>query len=164
MNYLIDTEVDIDFDFDYEELFKRIVLTVLDEEKCPYEAEVSLLITDNNAIREINNDMRHIDAPTDVLSFPMVQYEAPSDFSILEEDNDGFNPESGELMLGDIVLNIDRIKEQAVDYGHSIKREYAFLIVHSMLHLLGYDHMVDEERLAMEDKQRIIMGLLDILR
>ena len=83
---------------------------------------------------------RQIDAPTDVLSFPMLSYEQAGDFSALEEDyEDNFNPDTGEIMLGDIVISVDRVREQAAAYGHSERREFAFLIVHSMLHLFGYD-------------------------
>lgn len=96
--------------------------------------------------------------PTDVLSFPMVDYEKPSDFDHVEDAvEDYFNPETGELMLGDIVISVDKVEEQAEKYGHSQTRELAFLVAHSMLHLCGYDHMVDEERLVMEDRQRQIL-------
>ncbi len=164
MTFEIDTEVDVDFDFDYKELFEKTVNACLDEEKCPYEAEVNLLITNNAAIREINNDTRNVDKETDVLSFPMYEYCKPANFDELTENVDIFNPETGELMLGDIVLSIDRIKSQASEFGHSVKREYAFLIVHSVLHLIGYDHMDDDERVLMEEKQRVIMDILGILR
>ena len=164
MTYNIDYETEPGWDFDAEKLYKRVVDTVLDEEDCPYEAEVSLLITDNASIREINRQSRDIDKVTDVLSFPMVQYDVAGDFSHVEEMDDCFNIETGELMLGDIVLSADKVKEQAVEFGHNIEREYAFLIAHSMLHLIGYDHIRDEDRVVMEDKQRLIMELLGISR
>ena len=164
MAFEIETEVDVDFDFDYKELFERTVNACLDEEECPYEASVNLLITDNESIREINKETRKVDKETDVLSFPMYEYDVPGNFDELTENVDIFNPESGELMLGDIVLSIDRIKSQAEEFGHSVKREYAFLIVHSMLHLVGYDHMEEDERIVMEEKQRVIMDILGILR
>lgn len=105
-----------------------------------------------------NKEYRQVDAPTDVLSFPMVDYEKPSDFDHVEDAvEDYFNPETGELMLGDIVISVDKVEEQAEKYGHSQTRELAFLVAHSMLHLCGYDHMVDEERLVMEDRQRQIL-------
>ncbi len=136
MTYGFDNEVNMEFDFDAYELFKIIVDTVLDHEKCPYEAEVSLLITSSEEIRKINKAQRNIDRDTDVLSFPMVQFDPPGDVSHVEETEDSFNIETGELMLGDIVLSAERIVLQAHEYGHDIRREYAFLIVHSMLHLI----------------------------
>lgn len=130
----------------------------LDYEKCPYEAEVNVILTDNEAIREINREQRQIDSATDVLSFPMVDYETPSDFDHVEEAvEDYFNPETGELMLGDIVISVEKVEEQAEKYGHSQTRELAFLVAHSMLHLCGYDHMEEEERLEMEERQRAIL-------
>lgn len=157
-------ETEYSFDFDEEALYKTVVNTVLSEEGCPYEAEVSLLITDDEAIREINRESRGVDAPTDVLSFPMAEYDIPADFSRVEDTADCFNIETGELMLGDIVISADRIIAQAEEYGHGVRREYAFLIVHSMLHLIGYDHIEEADRLVMEEKQRKIMELLDIPR
>ena len=131
--------------FDVKETAELIVETVLDCEECPYEAEVNLLLTDDEAIREMNREHRHIDRATDVLSFPMLEYETPGDLSGIEESADAFDPETGELMLGDIVISKDRVIAQAEEYGHSVRREYAFLIAHSMLHLLGYDHMEEED-------------------
>lgn len=112
----------------------------------------------------MNLEYRNIDRPTDVLSFPMLEYEMPGDFGGLEEQEDAFDPESGELLLGDIVISSDRVLAQAEEYGHSPLREYAFLIAHSMLHLFGYDHMEEEERLVMEQKQREIMEKINIPR
>ena len=164
MTYGYEDETGTKFDFDQMDVYRRAVDTVLDLEGCPYEAEVSLLITDDKLIQEINRDQRGIDAPTDVLSFPMVQYAHPGDFSGVEDMDDCFNIETGELMLGDIVLSIDRVRSQAEEYGHSIMREVAFLIVHSMLHLIGYDHIEEEDRILMEDRQRKVMDILGILR
>ena len=113
----------------------------------------------------INLDNRGIDAPTDVLSFPMVDYTTPADFSHLEEDSeDYFNFDTGELMLGDIVVSLEKVREQATAYGHSETRELGFLIAHSMLHLFGYDHIDEAERAKMEDRQREILDGLGIHR
>lgn len=160
MTFLFDSEVDIDFDFDYIKLYEDVASACLDYEKCPYETEVSLLITDDEEIRELNCENRDIDKSTDVLSFPMNEFEAPGDFGDYIYQNGVFSPESGELLLGDIVLSIDHIRSQAFEYGHSIQREYAFLIVHSMLHLCGYDHIEESERLIMEDRQKAVMESL----
>lgn len=142
----------------YREIIRQIVTEALDYEKCPYESEVNVILTDDEAIREINREHRGIDNPTDVLSFPMLEYETPSDFDHVEDHvEDCFNPETGELLLGDIVISVDKVREQAEKYGHSMERELAFLVAHSMLHLCGYDHMEEEERRVMEDRQREIL-------
>ena len=128
-------------------------------------ADALFLLTENAQIHEMNLEQRGIDRPTDVLSFPMIEYEEPGDFSVIDEESaEAFNPESGELMLGDIVISKEKVLSQAEEYGHLPKREYAFLIAHSMLHLFGYDHMVDEERVVMEAKQKEIMEKVGIFR
>ena len=158
MTITIEYEAEKQLDLPYEEIIRDVVNESLDYEKCPYEAEVNVILTDNQAIEEINREHRQIDAPTDVLSFPMVDYEAPSDFDHVEDAvEDYFNPETGELMLGDIVISVDKVEEQAEKYGHSQTRELAFLVAHSMLHLCGYDHMEEEERLLMEARQNEIL-------
>lgn len=160
MTINIDYEVEKKLDLPYEEIIENVVLEALDYEKCPYEAEVNVILTDDSSIQEINREQRGIDNPTDVLSFPMVDYERPSDFDHVEDCvEDYFNPETGELMLGDIVISVDKVEEQAKKYGHSQTRELAFLVAHSMLHLCGYDHMEEEERAVMEEKQREILDL-----
>lgn len=115
-------------------------------------------------IHQMNKEHRGIDRPTDVLSFPMVEYEEAGQFDFLEDQYDCFHPETGELLLGDIVISKDRVIAQAEEYGHEIKREYAFLIAHSMLHLFGYDHMEEEERKTMERMQNEILNALNIVR
>lgn len=158
MTINIEYEAEKKLDIQYEDIIKRVVEDSLDYEDCPYEAEVNVLITDNEDIRQINNEYRNIDNPTDVLSFPMIEYERPSDFEYLEDAaDDCFHPETGELLLGDIVISIDKVEEQAEKYGHSQTRELAFLVAHSMLHLCGYDHMEEEEREIMERKQEEIL-------
>ncbi len=162
MTCLFESEVDIDWDFDHIGLYESVVDHALTAEGCPYEATVSLLVTDDETIRQINSENRGIDRATDVLSFPMTEYDKPADFAQAESCGDSFDPESGELLLGDIVLSKDRIEAQAKEYGHDVQREYAFLIVHSILHLCGYDHMNDSDRKIMEERQKIIMeGLYD---
>ncbi len=160
MTFNFDSEIDIEWDFDYRKLYESSVVAVLDEENCPYEASVSLLITDDDEIQRINFENRNINSSTDVLSFPMIEYDSPSDFSHLEEMADAFDPERGELLLGDIVISADHVNAQAEEYGHDIQREYAFLIVHSMLHLCGYDHIEEDDRTVMEERQKIIMKKL----
>lgn len=164
MTITIDYETDKKLEFDYEDYIHRVIEKAMDYEDCPYEAEINVLITDNEQIQQINAQNRGIDAPTDVLSFPMVEYEKPADFDALEDMWEVFHPETGELLLGDIVLSVDKIKSQAEEYGHSIERELSFLVAHSMLHLFGYDHMEEEERAIMEQKQREILQQLSITR
>lgn len=154
-----------DLGIDLYEIAEQVISFTLDYMNCPYEAQVSLLITDNEEIHRMNLEHRQIDRPTDVLSFPMVEYEVPGEFDFLEEEGDDcFEPDSGELMLGDIVISADKVAEQAEEYGHSVKREYAFLITHSMLHLMGYDHMTEEEAAEMERLQKEILDELQISR
>lgn len=142
---------------DPEKIIEEIAGYVLDHENCPYESEIDVLITDDDMIREINREQRSIDKSTDVLSFPMIDFRSPSDFNGFDERYELFEPDSGELLLGDIVLSAEHVMSQAKEYGHSSDRELAFLVTHSMLHLLGYDHMEDADREVMEQKQREIL-------
>lgn len=164
MTFHFEYETNQKLDFDYEALIEKVIVAVLDYEECPYEAEVNIILTDNEEIHKINKEYRDIDAPTDVLSFPMITYETPGDFSKVEEDMSAFHPETGELLLGDIILSVDKVMQQAKEYGHSVERELGFLVAHSVLHLCGYDHMEQEERQIMEEKQREIMKLTSLHR
>ena len=165
MSLIIEDESELTINIDYEKIADRVINEALDYEKCPYEVELNLLLTSNENIRKINNEYRNIDSPTDVLSFPMIEYEKPSDFSKLEDSTlDNFNPETGELILGDIIISVPKIVEQAEKYGHSTEREFAFLVVHSMLHLFGYDHMEANDAKIMEAKQDEILNKLEIFR
>ncbi len=165
MTSYVENETDIDFEFDIKEILDTVMKQVLAMEKCPYEAQVNLLITDNQGIHELNRQYRQVDAPTDVLSFPMIPFQKEAEFSVVEEEEaDCFDPESGELILGDIIISAEKVFEQADQYGHSVKRELAFLIAHSMLHLCGYDHMVKEEADIMEEKQERVLSFLGITR
>jgi probable rRNA maturation factor len=165
MTICFENETDQELDFDYENILEKVIRQAAEQEKCPYEFEVNVTFTDNDSIREINREFRELDVPTDVLSFPMVDYPAPADFSELEEENasaEYFHPETGELILGDIVISVERARMQAEEYGHSLKREICFLTAHSMLHLFGYDHIEDEERVEMEQRQEQILQALGI--
>lgn len=164
MTFYFEEEVDNKLNIDIEPLLKKCTEAVIDDAECPYECEVSLLLVDNDTIQEINRDNRGIDKATDVLSFPNNEFTMPGDFSELETNQDAFNPESGELILGDIVISQDKIISQAEEYEHSELRELAFLIVHSLLHLIGYDHIEEDDRIIMEKKQKEIMNILDIHR
>ena len=119
------------------------------------ECEISISIVDNEEIHQINKQFRGIDRPTDVLSFPQLTFE---EGEIMDRN------EKGEVVLGDIIISLERAREQAEEYGHSLKREIAFLTAHSMLHLLGYDHMEPEEEKEMFAKQKEILELAGIPR
>lgn len=165
MTIHIEEETKIPFRFAYEALIERVVEGALDYIGCPYETEVNVLLTDNAAIQEINRENRNIDAPTDVLSFPNAEYAVPGSFERLEDEQpEVFHPDTGELMLGDIVISVERVVSQAGEFGHSDERELGFLIAHSILHLCGFDHMEEEERAVMEQKQREIMDSLKLYR
>lgn len=165
MNSYVEIEVETDFDFDIKQVFDQVAFEILEGEGCPYETQVNLLLTDDNGIREYNRQYRGIDSPTDVLSFPMIPFEKEADFEMVEgQEADYFDPESGELILGDIIISADKVKEQAEKFGHSRKREFAFLTAHSLLHLCGYDHMTQEEAQVMERKQEEALLHLSITR
>ncbi|MFI3237115.1 MAG: rRNA maturation RNase YbeY [Lachnospiraceae bacterium] len=167
MAIYIEEEVVCELAFDVKEIASMVIDYIADIQGIPYEFDVNLTIVDNETIHQINKEYREMDRPTDVLSFPNVDFETPSDFSVLEDEAremDYFDMETGILLLGDIVLSIDKVKEQAIEYGHSIKREFAFLIAHSMLHLCGYDHMTGEEASVMELEQTKAMEALKITR
>ncbi|MCR5311608.1 MAG: rRNA maturation RNase YbeY [Lachnospiraceae bacterium] len=166
MTFYVDNDSDLDLMFDTEELLKLLTETVLSEEKVPYrDVSVNLLLTGEEEIKETNSSFRGIDRVTDVLSFPAIDFETPGDLSGIEEgDPSYFDSETGELILGDIMICVKRAMEQAEEYGHSLRREIAFLITHSLFHLLGYDHETDEERTVMEEKQEAILSKVNILR
>ena len=166
MTLLFHLETTEHFDFSCEEVARQVISAALDHEHFPYEAEVSVTLTTAGEVRRINKEFRGIDSTTDVLSFPMAEYETPADFSFLEDEDafDCFNPETGELLLGDIILSVERIRSQAEEYGHSLTRELAFLTAHSMLHLMGYDHIEETDRIQMEERQRLLMERLAISR
>lgn len=165
MQYFIENETEVTFDFDVKEIVKLVVDEVLEQENCPYESQINVLLTDNEGIRYFNKEYRDIDRETDVLSFPNVDFTEPGVFDIDEDaEADYFDPESGELILGDIIISVDKVIEQAQNYGHSRLREFAFLVAHSMLHLSGYDHMEPEEAKVMEEKQEQILTRLNITR
>ena len=165
MTFYIDNEVNAEFDFDIEKTAISVAEQVLKAEGFNYDADISLLITDDEGIREMNKDFRGIDSPTDVLSFPTVSYEEPGDFSVIEsQKNDLLDPDTGHIMFGDIVINENRVRSQALEFSHSTRREFSFLVAHSMLHLCGYDHMEEEEARVMEEKQEKALTELGITR
>ena len=139
MNMQIDYETERELGIDYETLAVKVADKVLEMEKCPYDAQVNLVLTDNEEIERVNTEFRDIARPTDVLSFPMIPFETPAGYDIVEEDESYFDLDTDELLLGDIMISVDKVFAQAEEYGHSVTREFCFLVAHSMLHLLGYD-------------------------
>ncbi len=138
---------------DIESLIEECTRGALDEENMEDDTEVSVTLVDDDEIRALNREHRGIDRATDVLSFPL-------------GDENGFetNPETGAILLGDIVISLERAAAQAEEYGHSLKRETAFLITHSLFHLLGYDHEKEDEERVMFSKQERVLAALGITR
>ena len=135
MTVNIENEYLCEISIDYLHIIHEVVESAIEYVKCPYEVEVNVLLTDNEGIQEINREQRKIDRPTDVLSFPMIEFSKPEEFQLVEEHpEDYFNQDTGELLLGDIVISVDKVYEQAQEFGHSAERELAFLVAHSMLH------------------------------
>ena len=165
MTFYVENETGEILPFDVEETVKLVCEAVLEAEACPYETQVSVMLTHNEEIRKLNKECREIDSETDVLSFPNLDFETAGVFEITEEaEADYFDPDTGELILGDIVISVDKMREQAECYGHSLRREFAFLVAHSMFHLCGYDHMESGEAEVMEKKQEAILKGLGITR
>lgn len=160
MSIYIEKETEYHLDIDCNHIIEHTIQGALEYMDFPYEAEVNVVLTDNDGIHEVNREFRQIDRPTDVLSFPFIEYEQEGDFSVIDEEEaeEYFNLETGEVMLGDIMISLEKVVEQAKSYGHSKERELAFLTAHSMLHLFGFDHMEEEERIRMERLQEEILS------
>ena len=160
MNHQIIFEAEVDVPEGLEKQLNTVIAAALTAEQVNVSCEVNVLVTDDAAIHEINLDMRNVDRPTDVLSFPMFDLtpgEKPG-----EEDAD---PDTGLVPLGDMVLSLERAQAQAEEFGHSVEREVCYLAVHSVLHLLGYDHMDEGEMKAqMRGREEDILSALGITR
>ncbi|GMQ60044.1 rRNA maturation RNase YbeY [Vallitalea sediminicola] len=165
MSIIINNNLEQNFSKEYENMINKVIDVSLDQEKCPYEVEISITITNNEEIRKINKEYRDMDKPTDVLSFPLIDFSEPSKFDDIDASSDEwFDLDTGELMLGDIIISLERAKEQAKEYGHSLEREIGFLTAHSMLHLMGYDHIINEEEQVMNVKQQQILNEVGLKR
>lgn len=150
-------------DNDLNELIRKAIGAVLDFEDFQEDVEISITLVNNEQIKEINKEYREKDAVTDVLSFPMLNFDEHR--NIVDEYNIGdYNYDDELLLLGDIVLSLERAKEQAQEYGHSFEREVGFLTVHSMFHLLGYDHQDDADERIMRDKEKQVLDKLGLVR
>lgn len=150
--------------FDENQLLNRVINTCIEYEGFPSEVEISVSFVEEAEMQSINNETRGIDRVTDVLSFPMIDFSGVYGAKHIDYDSVDYNPETNDMLMGDIVLCIPKVFSQAEEYDHSVKREYAFLIVHSMLHLMGYDHIEEPDRIIMEEKQKGIMAQLMISR
>ena len=163
----IERENPENLEFDMNFTAQAVCEKILAMEGCPADTEISVIYVDDEAIREINRDSRGIDGVTDVLSFPNLEFDPNASDRWKEAMRNAWecmNPETGNLFLGDIVLNLDRVHLQAKEYGHSERREFAFLLAHSMLHLCGYDHLTPEDENIMFGRQEMALTELGITR
>lgn len=161
MSVLIDNRQEtVAVDEVLETMVSRIVEKVLDSEGCEEDYEVSISFVNDEEIRSLNKEYRGIDKATDVLSFPMLEFTEEEQ----EEEEEGAEYIDEELALGDIVISMEKTTEQAKEYGHSFERELAFLLVHGMLHLLGYDHEVEATEGEMFDRQEEILKELNFTK
>ncbi len=153
------------FDFDVDEVINKVHIQTMNTLGCPYKTSVDVSIVDEEEIRRLNSEYRDIDKVTDVLSFPMNEFDEAGCFSGESfELSKTIDPETEELLLGDVIICAEKVRSQAAEYGHSEMREFAFLVVHSLLHLSGFDHIDTSDRELMESKQDEILNKLDIRR
>ncbi len=166
MTFYVENETNEEFPFDIESLIKELTLTTLNKIECPFDDySLNVTFTDDETIKDVNSQFRNLDKSTDVLSFPALEFKTPGDFSLISDDDPAcFDVETGELILGDIMISLEHAHKQALEYGHSYKREISFLITHSLLHLSGFDHETDDERAEMEALQEEILTELGITR
>ena len=149
LNYL-----DLKENKNYEKIIKKVLQKCFEEENLQdKKLYVNVVLTNDENIRNINREHRQIDKPTDVLSFPMYEKEELENLKLENED-----------ILGDMVISIERVEEQAKEYGHSLERELAYMVVHSFYHLLGYDHIKEEDKMKMRPKEENILQKLNINR
>ena len=150
--------LDVEKNQKYEEIIKKTVSKCFEEENLiGSKLYISITLTTPERIREINKEYINIDKATDVLSFPMFEKE---EIDLKIKNNDFIH----EDVLGDIVISLEQVEKQAIDYGHSFEREFAYMIVHGFYHLMGYDHIKEEDKLKMRPKEEKILSLLNITR
>lgn len=161
---IINMQSVVDITDELKDIIQRCVNETMVIEKIKFKCECNIILTDNNTIREYNMDFRGLDSATDVLSFPILDF--IGDIKDLNTDDIKYdiNPETGHVMLGDIIISMDKVIQQSKEYGHSIKRELGFLIVHGMLHLLGYDHEEIKDREKMRKKEEYILNKIGLKR
>lgn len=160
MNHQILFSADADLPAGTEEQIEAAILAALDAEGVDMPCEVDVLVTDDEGIRQVNRDMREVDAPTDVLSFPMFDL-TPGDKPSAEDAD----PATGLVPLGDMCISLERARAQGEEYGHGLKRELSYLAVHSVLHLLGYDHLDEGPmKTQMRGREEAVMERLGLGR
>ena len=165
MIFYVEQENDAALPLDAEAVGRAVAAAVLQDMGCPFEAAICLMLTDDEGIRSLNRMHRGKDAVTDVLSFPALAFPAPAAFDTLDLTLPGVtDPETGAVWLGDIAVNTGRVRTQAESYGHALTREFAFLVAHSVLHLLGFDHETPDEASDMERRQEAVLDKLMFTR
>lgn len=166
MIFLDDRQNKINVTDNFSNKIKEAIIFALKEEGVKEECEISLVFVDNEGIKEINNETRNIDKVTDVLSFPMIDYPKNKVYKdvYLDHKFDSSYFDGDELLLGDIVLSLERANEQAIEFNHSFLRESCYLVIHSVLHLLGYDHMEEDEKKIMRKREEELLSKLNITR
>lgn len=155
---IVNEQDKINFTSEYEKITEDVIKAALKYEGVKEDCYVFVTLTDNENIREINNEQRGIDSATDVLSFPVLEFE---NGQMLAGVGDYYEDK---LILGDVVLSLERTEEQRIEFNHSFEREMGYLICHSMLHLLGYDHETDDERAVMRTKEEEILETIGLTR
>ncbi|MCM0648822.1 rRNA maturation RNase YbeY [Clostridium swellfunianum] len=166
MIFLDNRQTKVENTKELEDILTHIIDYALKEEKVDIDYEVSVVFVDNEEIRELNKNFREIDRETDVLSFPMLEFpyqKVYKDVYTGRSFEDSYLNE-GRLVIGDIAISLEKALEQSVEYGHSFLREVAYLTVHSVLHLLGYDHMQEDEKVLMRKREEDILAKFDIVR
>lgn len=151
---------------DINKKIKKVIEYALKEEKVNIDYEISVIYIDNKQIKDLNRKYRNIDRETDVLSFPMLQYPEKRVFKEVY-DNFKFDDsyfDKDKLVLGDIALSLEKALEQSEEFGHSFLREVCYLTIHSVLHLLGYDHMEEDEKVVMRKREEEILEKFKIIR
>ena len=149
---------DVDENKEYESTINQVINKCFETEKLEnLNLYISITLTIPSEIRKINNEFRNIDKETDVLSFPMFEKD---ELDSMVEMQDNKIPET----IGDIIISVDRVKEQAIEYGHSFERELAYMVVHGFYHLMGYDHMVEDDKVIMRAKEENVLNKLNIIR
>ena len=147
---------DISNETEYLKIIEKTIKQCYAEGNLPEEkVYICVTLTDSNNIRQINKEYRGIDKATDVLSFPMFEKE--------ELEKQIANIEN-EIIIGDIVISIEKVKEQAIEFGHSFEREIAYMVVHGFFHLMGYDHIEEQEKNVMRQKEETVLKKLDLAR
>lgn len=156
----------IEVDNELEASLNQVIEYALKEEKVNQDYEVSIIFVDNEEIKQLNSEFRNIQRETDVLSFPMLEYPPHNVFKevYLNHKFDDSYFDEGKLVLGDIAISLEKALEQSKEFGHSFYREACYLTIHSILHLLGYDHIEDDDKVVMRSREEEILSKFNINR